>query len=82
MAADFSKVAGAGRIYVNLSVTLEKALANWLVTLKSRRSFSNNFRKCAGQFASDFRKVGCQLACAFLTSETNCKLASTNQKKT
>jgi hypothetical protein len=39
MAADFSKVAGAGRIYVNLSVTLEKALANWLAPLEKSADF-------------------------------------------
>jgi hypothetical protein len=34
MAADFSKVAGAGIIYNDLPATLEKALANWLASLE------------------------------------------------
>jgi hypothetical protein len=34
MAADFSKVAGVGCIYVDLPATLEKALANWLTSLE------------------------------------------------
>ncbi len=70
MAANFSKVAGAGRIYVDLPETLEKALANWLASLEK----SAVFLKCAGQIASDFRKVGSLLACAictFIKSETN-----------
>jgi hypothetical protein len=32
MAADFSKVAGAGSIDVDLPATLEKALTNWLAS--------------------------------------------------
>jgi hypothetical protein len=39
MAANFSKVAGAGRIYVDFSVTLEKALANWLASLEKTAVF-------------------------------------------
>jgi hypothetical protein len=39
MAANFSKVAGAGRIYVDLPVTLEKALANWLASLEKSAVF-------------------------------------------
>jgi hypothetical protein len=34
MAADFSKVAGAGIIYCDLPATLDKALTNWLVSLE------------------------------------------------
>jgi hypothetical protein len=39
MAADFSKVAGAGHIYVDLPATLEKALANWLASLEKLAVF-------------------------------------------
>jgi hypothetical protein len=34
MAADFSKVAGAGIIHGDLPATLEKALTNWLASLE------------------------------------------------
>jgi hypothetical protein len=34
MAADFSKVAGAGIIYGDLPATLEKALINWQASLE------------------------------------------------
>jgi hypothetical protein len=39
MAADFSKVVGAGSIYVDLPVTLEKALASWLASLEKSAVF-------------------------------------------
>jgi hypothetical protein len=34
MAADFSKVAGAGIVYGDLPATLEKALTTWLASLE------------------------------------------------
>jgi hypothetical protein len=39
MASDFSKVAGVGPIDVNLSVTVAKALANWLAPLEKSAVF-------------------------------------------
>ncbi len=65
MAADFSKVAGAGIIYGDLPVTLEKALTNWQASLEKSWSFSSDFRKHAGSVPATLENTLAKLVSDF-----------------